>query len=387
METMGELELGLEATRMIVEVSSYVETCVHNRLVPAVVDARDAIDAFLAGHMGNAFAGEVDAVLDTLLESLNGTRNPDLLMSIQDGRRRRRMQEGDRQALDQVSRLAQGMDGFNEKAEWLASKAEVAIVPLINTAMTQIDKITAFLQSTIASMARKAHAQLPMLRDKLDTFMVYFRMFVGMVQDLLATAKKAVAGSPELTQIADTIEGYLNMVMPFAETWLDKVEGWIDTAEGIIVMGEEMDAEMLFDLIAQLLERLNLPGEKIMKGIAEVTKMLGIMCEIVNDPNGGSSAAKITELGEVLMISVDHIEPGASDAILDEVNSAIEGAASAIDSAASAAVPEELFDVFIDTHDSLCDDEARARVLCSEFDPEKTSGISGLFARATEIKF
>ena len=99
----------------------------------------------------------------------------------------------------------------------------------------------------------------------------------------------------------------------------------------------------------------------------------------MNDPNMDSKT-KIKKLGSVLMVSVDNIAPGASAAVMGKVNGAISAAKGAMNAVAGGQIPELLYGSFGQAHDELCNQEMRARLLCSDL-------LSNQSTAATPIVF
>lgn len=152
--------------------------------------------------------------------------------------------------------------------DMLAGRMEKAIVPLINMALTYMDKITEFLQTSVAPYAKKAKEKLPQLREYLKQFVGQVRAFAGIVEDILNVARGIIAkSSPEFANLnasANTAQQMVSTAVPVMEYWHEKLLGWIDMTQNVLTMVENADAQMLFKMVSDLFEMLGLPGQKIM---------------------------------------------------------------------------------------------------------------------------
>ena len=383
--SIEKLTLAAQQTTVMLEIATQLEVNLHATMLPAVFDAKDAVDAFLGPDFAAAFSEDVGAMFGVVLNSINMTRSGHLLDGLQSRRRQRRvLQHTGSSSTNQVDRLSTSVQGAQDLTNALADHAIAAVVPLINAAMTNIDQINEFLQSEVTPKAEMARDQLPALKDDMDEFKFYFDLFVGMVRDILGTAKKAVQNDPELAGMAEDVQAFADQIIPVTEQWASKVDDWMKTADGVLAMVEEMDAAKVFELISKLLEQLNLPGEKIFTGMSELITMVQAMQTIIDDPDGGQSSEKLLELGRLLAIPADRIKSGNSDSVLSSIGSAV----SRVQAAASSAVPAELFSAFRTAHSDLCDADARSLLLCGDADVApsgQSQSIAQMFLQGAEI--
>eukprot|EP01047_Picozoa_sp_COSAG01_P030398 COSAG01_NODE_2119_length_8380_cov_44.533510_1_plen_1073_part_10 len=360
----AQFELAISRVDAIHKMAISMHSSIQREMLPTVQRSQQAVDMFMGANAANTFASLASEAVNSALDTYGygcGDNCSDPVY------RRLQRQQLQPSQLDQISQMVSGMDGVQEKADLLAAKVEAAVVPMLNTALSYIDKITAFLQSKVAPYARMAKAKLPLLNNMLENFMFHCRIFVGVIQDVLSVAKKAVKGNPTLEGAAALAEDFIDQVLPFFERWKAKFDGWILVIEDALTMVENLNATTLFDMVGQVFDALNLPGERIMKGISEVVKLVGKMTEIIEDKSI-APAERFDRLRSALNLTLNTIAPGSTQAALDKVEVALSTVGGAIRGIADSALPppirEDIHYVLATTHRELCDKEARARHLC-----------------------
>eukprot|EP01047_Picozoa_sp_COSAG01_P025821 COSAG01_NODE_1644_length_9640_cov_6.926213_2_plen_2326_part_00 len=371
----AEFERALGHVDAVLKMTTSMHSSIQRDMLPAVQRSQQAVDVFMGANAANAFSTLATKAVDSALEAYGLGCGDNCSKPVYRRLQRRQLQPTQ---LDQMSQIVSGMDGVQEKADMLADKVEVALVPMLNTAMSYIDKITAFLQSKVAPYARTAKSKLPLLTNMLQNFMFHCRIFVGTIQDVLSVAKKAVRGNPTLEGAAALADNFIDKVLPFFEKWKAKFDGWILAIEDALTMVENLDAQMLFEMVGQVFDRLNLPGERIMKGISEVVKLVGVMKDIVEDKSIAPTE-RFDRLRSALNLTMSTIAPGIAraagdasarlkQAALDKVEVALSTVSDAARGILNSVLPppirEDIHYVLCTTHRELCDEEARARRLC-----------------------
>lgn len=284
---------------------------------------------------------------------------------------RRQLERRELMEIDQVTRLFESMMNVEELGETLAEKAEQVIMPVCTLLLRQMDNMDEFLNGTIGEAARVGKVQLPAFRSKVEDFYLYFKMFVGVVKDLAATAEKASGGMEELADM----QVFLDNTTAISEEWMGKIDNWMDIAEKILDTMENMDSTVLLEMVQQLLQNLNLPGEGIVKAFEEVILMINAVQDIMENPDGDSTD-KMRALADVLRISADKIAPGAMERMQNTVTNIADNAVSAI--------PDGVVEVFVETHQSLCDPGAAELLLCTPL-VEQPTGVSGMLSMGGEL--